>query len=268
MILDPLNSSSSDEGLLFVATGSTYLEEAFYAARASKSFLGDHPIAIVTDLHSECKSMNIFDLVLPHPCPIYSYRDKIPPLLNLPWRKTLFLDTDACLTSEVDSIFSSLGHSHLAAAFAPVRHPSGWNDSSVPLLFPEINSGVLLLRRSFRQRMLVKKWLKLYDQLFFRYDQSWDQASLRSVIWDMKKFWWLRFSNLPAEANLRLTKPWVAGKGLAVHVIHGRVPPNEFDSFLQYLNGDIDRFRHWHEWLTLYPDSALRPKISPQPTIF
>lgn len=260
--------SSVDEGLLFIATGSSYVKEASQAAQASKAYIGNRPIAIVSDLVSECERMDIFDLVLPHPCPVYDYRDKIVPLLNLPWKKTLFLDTDAFVTSNIDSLFGSLRKSHLAAALAPVRHPSGWNDSNVPLLFPELNSGVLLFRRSFRQRMLIRKWLTLYDKLFLLYDQKWDQASLRSVVWEMKCKFNFRFSTLPPESNLRLTKPWIAGKGLAVYVVHGRVPPSEVCSLLQYLNGDIDRFRHWNEWLTMHPNSALRPKISPHPSFF
>jgi hypothetical protein len=70
----------------------------------------------------------------------------IAPLLSLPYTRTLFLDTDARLS-------------------APVRRPDGWSSASVPALFPELNSGVLLMHRSWRQRLLVRRWLHLYEQL-------------------------------------------------------------------------------------------------------
>ena len=65
---------------------------------------------------------------------------------------------------------------------------------------------------------------------------------------------------MPQEANLRLTKPWVAGRGLKVSVLHGRPPEDELDDFVQFLNDDFDRFRTWSEWLSLYPNSQIRPR--------
>jgi hypothetical protein len=83
----------------------------------------------------------------------------IAPLLSLPYTRTLFLDTDARLS-------------------APVRRPDGWSSASVPALFPELNSGVLLMHRSWRQRLLVRRWLHLYEQLQAQCQQAWDHASL------------------------------------------------------------------------------------------
>jgi hypothetical protein len=74
-----------------------------------------------------------------------------------------------------------------------------------------------------------------------------------------------RFSVLPAEANLRTTKPWVAGRGLAVHVLHGRVPQDESEALLDYLNINVDRFRTWVEWNQHYPNTKLRLRIGEPP---
>ena len=147
-----------------------------------------------------------------------------------------------------------------------MRRRAGWWDEAVTPPFPELNSGVLLLRRSWRQRLLIQRWLSLYDQLQAGHGQSWDQASLRSVVWKLQRCAGLRLALLPPEANLRTTKPWIAGKGLAVHVVHGRVPEPEWPALLAYLNGDVERFRSWSEWLLRYPGSALRPKLPPEPT--
>ena len=114
--------------------------------------------------------------------------------------------------------------------------------------------------------MLIRRWLFLYDQLQAGHGQSWDQASLRSAVWKLQRCAGLRLALLPPEANLRTTKPWIAGKGLAVHVVHGRVPEPEWPALLAYLNGDVERFRSWSEWLQRYPGSALRPQLPPEPT--
>lgn len=253
------------EGLLYIATGPAYLQEAAVGARASRPWLGGRPIAVVTDLIDQAQQLAAFDRVLPHEAPQRGYRDKIPPLLRPPFARTLFLDSDARLTASADPLFAALGRAHLAAAHAPVRRPAGWWDAGVPTLFPELNSGVLLLRRSWRQRLLIQRWLRLYDQLQATDGQSWDQASLRSVLWQLQQHAGLRLALLPPEANLRTTKPWIAGKGLAVHVVHGRVPEPEWPELLAYLNGDLAGFRSWSDWLQRHPGSALRPKLPPQP---
>jgi len=257
--------SARRQGLLYVATGPTYLEEAAASALASRPFLEGHQVVVITDCLEEARQLRVFDQVLPHPDPRRSYRDKIQPLLQLPFARTLFLDSDARLTAPVHDLFAALGRAHLAAAHAPVRRPSGWWDSHVPTLFPELNSGVLLLRRSWRQKLLVHRWLRLYDQLDAACGQSWDQASLRSVVWRMQQSLGLRLVLLPPEANLRTPKPWVAGEGLLVHVVHGRVPDSEWLALHNYLNGNVQRFRSWSEWQHLYPNSGVRLKLPPDP---
>ena len=259
---------SFDEGVLFIATGRAFLLEAINSVNASRPFLSGRPVAVVTDCVADALASKCFDKVICHSQPRYSYRDKISPLSHLPWKKTLFLDSDARLSFDCAGLFDSIGNSHIAACFAPVRHPSGWNDSDIPSLYPEFNSGVLLFRRSFRQKMLVRSWLRLYDHLFTNFAQSWDQASLRTVVWRMQRQVGLRLCVLPPEANLRTTKPWIAGKGLPVYVVHGRFPENEWVPLLEYLNVDYNQFRSWREWLDINPQSMIRPKLPPDPLSF
>ena len=52
---------------------------------------------------------------------------------------------------------------------APVRW-SDWKSDFVPEGFTEINS-VMGIRRSLRQRALIRYWLKLYDRIGRRFDQ-------------------------------------------------------------------------------------------------
>ena len=71
----------------------------------------------------------------------------------------------------------------------------------------------------------------------------------------------LKFLHFPSELNLRTTKPWIAGRGQRVYVIHGRFPSDELHDFESYLNSDIDRFRTSTEWKFLYPNSEIYPKF-------
>ena len=257
--------SGESKGLLYIATGDRNNKEALASAILSRPFACDLPIYCITDQVDQVSSSGVFDKVSSHIDPVRSYRDKITAMLSLPFKRTLFLDTDAFLVAPVDPLFQVAETAHLAAVHAPVRIPPGWIDQSVPSLFAEINSGVLLWKRSRKQKNLIQQWLSLYDELKASYDQDWDQASLRSVLWSFVRERRFRLAVMPAEANFRTTKPWVAGQGLPVHVLHGRIPVNEREPLLNYLNSEVNRFRTWSEWYQRFPDSKLRLRIGEIP---
>ena len=154
-----------------------------------------------------------------HREPTNSYRDKILPLLNLPYKRTLFLDTDLELLSPVDDIFQILRSLDLVGCHAPVRW-SDWQASEVPEGVCELNSGVLGFRRCASQRALVRYWLHLYDTIGINFDQ----ATLRSALWWAVSQRGLRTWVLPPEYNLRTPKPWLTGAGMSVKILHGRIP--------------------------------------------
>lgn len=249
-----------ESGILYVATGERCCSEAIVNARRSLCVDSSLSVVIKTDQIALAQEANIFDDVIELNNPSYSYRDKIAGMINLPFDNTLFLDSDACLIQPFKDLLAIFSCSDIAAVSAPVRHPPGWTDSSVPLLFPEINTGVLLMRRTSAFGSFLRSWLDLYDSLVVSHSQLWDQASFRSVLWDSIYNHNLRFLHLPSELNLRTTKPWIAGRGMSVYVVHGRYPDEEFIPFVQYLNDDIDRFRTWNEWLSLFPSTMIRPR--------
>lgn len=251
----------NDCGLLYIASGPSYLEEAIKNAALSKYYCPSLRISICTDDCVSAYSSGLFHKVIKHDAPAYSYRDKIVPLIDLPYSSTLFIDSDAFVCHDIDSIFMLSSHVDVACAFAPVRHPPGWTDIHVPITFPELNSGVILLKKSLLQKKFIKHWLSLYDKVFVQHGQSWDQATFRSVIWDFMKKKRFRFLHLPDEANLRTPKPWIAGRGMPVQIVHGRIPKDEIHAFVSYLNTDIDKFRSSSNWLELNPASSIYPRF-------
>ena len=193
-------------GVLYIATGERCCSEAVLSAQRCRLTNPNLSMTIKTDILHLHDLKSVFDSVIAYPDPKHSYRDKVSGLSELPYEQTLFLDSDACLVAPVDDLFGLLNGSDLAVAHAPVRQPPGWSDVSVPSPFPELNTGVMLMRRSRGVGDLMSAWLDLYDELFHAFSQSWDQASFRSVLWDSLKRSSLRFFHLPPEANLRTTK--------------------------------------------------------------
>ena len=227
----------SSEGVLQVATGDKYIEEAIQSVPRIRPYLNGRPITLVTD-NLEIIPPELYDNVVLHPVPQQSYRDKILPLIRLPYKRTLFLDTDLELLSPIEDIFKILRSVDFVGCHAPVRW-SDWKSEEVPECFSEINSGVLGIRRSSLQRAMVRRWLSLYD----RVDVRFDQATLRAALWWAVSTRGFRTWVLPQEYNLRTPKPWLTGAGMSVKILHGRVPEEQRLPLHHYLNNNVEFFR-------------------------
>jgi len=240
----------SKEGFLYVATGQQYVDEAVRSAAKTKQFAGDRPIFICTNSYVFSGS-SIFDKILLHPEPTFTYRDKISPLLKLPFKRTLFLDTDAYLVEPIDDAFDMLKVVDFLGIHAPVRSFL-YNDNRIPDVFSEINSGVIGLRRSWMQKKLVYSWLLKYDQLNILPDQP----SLRCALWwGLSKG--LKVWVAPPEYNLRTPKPWLVGEGMKVKILHGRTDGINHSELIDYLNKTPYRFRCSSEFNTKQNSSIL-----------
>ena len=108
----------------------------------------------------------------------------------------------------------------------------------MPEGFTEINSGVMGIRRSLRQRALIRYWLKLYNRVGIDFGQ----ATLRESLW-----WAVRHhqsSDMGASAEkFAYSKPWMTGSGMPVKILHGRLPEEKRKSLHHYLNNNIHEFR-------------------------
>ena len=227
----------SNEGVIQVATGNRHQQEAFLSVERIRPYLNGRPITLVTD-KPHLVPPGLYDKVVVHRQPQKTYRDKILPRVRLPYDRTLFLDTDIELLSPIDDIFEILRSVDFVGCHAPVRW-SDWKSDNVPEGFTESNSGVLGIRRCSRQRALIRYWLKLYDRIAIEFDQ----AALREALWWAVSQRGLRTWVLPSEYNLRTPKPWLTGAGIAVKILHGRVPEEKRASLHQYLNDNIQGFR-------------------------
>jgi len=250
-----------DFGILYVATGRRCLEEACENARYSRRVMPDIPLSLTTDTLEIPAPPDLFDRINLLENPSYSYRDKILGLQHLPFDTTLFLDSDAKIIHPISSIASLHEIYQCCASLAPVRSPTGWQCKKTPVCFPEFNTGVISFTRTSSILQMLSSWLCLYDELFAKYRQQWDQASFRSVLWSYISKFQVNFYTLPPEYNLRTTKPWIAGRGSPVYVIHGRYDQIENNALTKYLNEDIDKFRTSDLWLDFNPSSTIRPRF-------
>src|SRR5690242_3546914 len=128
-------------GILYAATGKKFLAEAEISAKSVKQAMSDTKIALASDCES---NSNCFDIHIKINRPEYSFIDKILALKETPFDKTLYLDSDTFVISDVRGLFDLLDRFEMAASFEPARFLS--KVDSVPTCFSEINTGVILYK--------------------------------------------------------------------------------------------------------------------------
>ena len=212
------------KGILYIATGDRFRNEALFSATRVRELMPEIPIALASD---KLADESIFSYKIPIDRPHGSFADKIIPLSLSPFEETIFLDTDTYLCGEVFELFDLLKNYDIAMAHAPMRQ-TGLAD--VPPSFPEFNSGVIVYRMNDRTRALLNKWIQFYEDQVSKTGQIDDQPALRRALWHSDA----KIAVLPPEYNFRFILPAFAGRG-KVKILHGR------DSDMEGLNERINR---------------------------
>ena len=198
-----------DKGVIYVATGPDYRALAAASARSLRAVEPGIPVDLFTDDPGAAEP-GLFDAVHaiddPHP------RSKLDSLGRTRFERTLFLDADTLVLAPLGDLFDVLDRFELALAH-DVRRATGLIRESAgeptPYAFPQLNSGVLLYRKSPAMRAFFAEWARR----FAASGGLRDQPVLKALLWESD----LRFWVLPPEFNLRrvtLLDAWEPGDAL------------------------------------------------------
>lgn len=207
---------SSDCGILYVATGADYVEEANESAVSFRRENPEIPLAIVTDC-PETANKDLFTHIFPLSNPNGNFFDKIHGMLLSPFARTAFIDTDACAADSIADLFRVLERFDLAVAYDPIR--TDFIQEDIPDAFPTPNTGVIAYQNTPAVHEFLKEWLATYQwQMTLPVKPGHDQPAFRRALYLSK----LRFTILPDEWNLRVIFPHLIGGNALVKIIHGR----------------------------------------------
>lgn len=205
-------------GVIYVATGRKFVAEALVSAGSVKKHMPDLPVCLYTDLEQLVSSPPAgIDRVYLLREVKRSCQDKIKPMADSPYEKTLFLDTDTYLCEPVFDLFEMLDRFDIALAQAPDRYQYHLPD--LPDCFTELNSGVIAYRKNRKVEDLLGQWQNTFNRMLGVDPASYrDQHSLRHALYHSD----VNFFVLPPEYNFRTICPNFAGKRCAVKIVHGR----------------------------------------------
>ncbi|MGH8048892.1 MAG: hypothetical protein ACREKL_16745 [Chthoniobacterales bacterium] len=208
-------AAAGDIGFLYIATGPRHLGEMLASVRSVRRHMPGVRIAVYTDQSG--LPAELFDEIRAIENPRHSFIDKIAPLCDTPFERTVFLDTDTVVCAPVGDLFELLDRFDLAVAHAPYRHDRPF---VTPNCFTELNTGVMAYRRTDAVKTLFQDWLKTYEKEVAetgRMDS--DQPAFREALYRSP----VPFYVLPTEYNLRTVMPAAVGR-CKVRIIHGRGP--------------------------------------------
>lgn len=186
---------AAEKGVIYVATGPDYLD----LARRSLVTLKKTNPGIAADLFTDAPEAADgagFDAV--HRIDAPHARSKIDCMALTRFQRTLFLDCDTLILASFGDLFGLLDRFEMAVAH-DVRRMSGLIQEGyahdTPYAFPQMNSGVVLYRKSEAMQGFLAEWARRYHAS----GVARDQIILKDLLWESD----IRFYVLPPEFNLR-----------------------------------------------------------------
>ncbi len=200
------------EGIVYIATGSEFVEEAHLSAETVKEAMPDVSVSLMTDQKVDNR---LFDEIISIKNPEYGFEDQILNMDRSPYHRTIYLDTDIYIYDDISELFDLLKSFNLGLAHSSSR--IAWDVADVPDCFPEYNSGVIAYRNDSEFHDFLSEWKNVYFGGKKGDDTMRNQPSLRKALFDSE----LRIATLPPEYNCMYRYPGCAVG--TVKVFHGRL---------------------------------------------
>ena len=240
-------------GILLVATGEKYVQEAIPLVESIRLHMSDIPIHVVTDVETNIPD-NLFDEVdradvdfsdIPADKRGFMFRDYA--LTRSKFDRTVHIYTDTYIGTSLYEVFHGLSRFELIVGAAPARVDS-YGDSSIPyskqdpgsyLVIPRINCGFIAYTRKLVEKEFFEKWINLYRMGIEAAERRnrpkySDQSEFRKLLWNSD----VNFQIMPPEFNFRTGAPqYLDGH---VRIAHGR-PPMGRENLMAFINSFTGR---------------------------
>jgi len=241
----------TDCGVLYIALGAPYVEEAERSASSVKRSNPDLAICLITD--QAVVAGQLFDIVLnadspsdteasdreadlaqannaSPPTEVFLARDrtayyrKIQPLRRSPFNKTIFLDSDTWVSGPLDGVFKLFDKFDLLATpcFITVDYAFEAKEapfSKIPEAFGYFNTGFFGFRQGEKTDAFIDQWLHNFAEHGAKFSVN-DQPAFRLSLFETDT----PFHVLPTSYNTVSWAPFVIPGGGQVVVLHGRNP--------------------------------------------
>lgn len=188
-----------NRGVIYICHGEKYIKEGLISAESVKKFCPDLQITFFCD--QEINSEFVDNTI---PITPTCQRSKVDYIYESPYEETLFLDIDVIVDYPIDDMFEILKRFELGICHDLARKRLKYSKvmpeySDIPYAFPEVNTGVIVFKKSQNTEKLFSLWKHYHKK--YRRSCPWDQPSFRISLWNSD----VRYSVMPIEYNIRST---------------------------------------------------------------
>ena len=207
-------------GAVYIITqDQRYVNLLLSSAASLKRAMPDLPITVFSQFRVESPYFERVILVEPTQAGFY---DKARFMRDSPYERTLFADADTYVLEPFPELFSLLDRFDCAATHEEYLNTDWSNDyprADIPSSFPELNTGILLLKSSDKMGRVLQRWSDLYQAYLDEKPKQPinDQPFFRAAIYESD----VRVATLTREYNCKFR-----GQGYLngpVKILHGHV---------------------------------------------
>lgn len=227
-------------GAIYVAYGEEYFREAINSARSLKV---RNNIPCICYCDRKYIETDAFEKVIVFPDKLERRNHKIQAILDSPFDRTLYIDTDTFVCGDLLPAFDVLDRFDIAIAHAAVHFSQSPSSSTpdtqkIPKALIEFNGGVLFYRNNEMARSTFQDWMSRYNTT----SKKLDQPTLREAIY----FSNARIYVLPPEYNLTFAGPvFLEGSAVIIHGRYGRenkvMAYSKYDGIAKKINSQKGR---------------------------
>lgn len=227
----------SESGILYIVYGEKSLTECKRSLDSIRRHMPTIPITLIADqrLTQICdfQAEQVLFKKMPEQ---WNWKIKVDHVRNLPYEKTIYLDTDTLVCGDISDLFSILDRVDIAVCHEPVR-TWGRELNGLPDSFPMLNTGVIAFRKSKCLEHFFARWANAHDMLDAEKRKRpkisyTDQNSFRYALYNSKD---VQLSILPPEYNCRVSAGFVAGM---VKVLHAHADLNRIENIINASTGE------------------------------
>ncbi len=251
------------KGVIYIATGKKYVDEALVSAASLKKHMPALPVTLSTDIDIKSKYI---DNVVKINNPKYTFEDKVRYIGKSPYYYTLYLDSDTYVCDDFSELFDLLYKFDVSAThnYGERGIKRRYSGKKVTKSFAPFNSGIILFKKSPKTKKLFSNWLRLYlrdkrknlsepHHKKTARDRLNDQPSFREALYESD----VRISTLATNYNLMGLEGFANDKIKIIHYRRGLFGPIE-----KTLNSSLSpRIYLWRD-KKLYVFEA--PKFNPK----
>ena len=186
-------------GVMYIVFGYSFNREAFMSIKSLNEY-NNYPVCVLTDFPEIFSDLNLF---MVKKIDKFHKRSKVDYISQSPFFKTLYLDSDTLVNSNLEDIEILLDSFDVCATTDSARKRNfiqGAYDTyeKIPYAFSEVNGGILAFKKTNKTKIFFKIWAEEYYNNNF-ITKNWDQPSLRVALWKSR----VRLYVLPPEYNVR-----------------------------------------------------------------